>query len=36
MYKDVAGNYTFVTARIMHKDFLDSQFVWPNRDDLEF
>ena len=36
MYKDILGNYIFVTVTIMDRDFLIVSLYGPNRDDPEF
>ena len=36
MYKDILGNYIFITVTIMDRDFLIASLYGPNRDDPEF
>ena len=36
VYKDILGNYIFVTVTIMDRDFLIVSLYGPNRDDPEF
>ena len=36
MYKDILGNYIFITVTIMDRNFLIASLYGPNRDDPEF
>ena len=36
IYKDITGNYIFVTVKIMDKEFLIVSLYGPNRDNTEF
>ena len=36
VYKDITGNYIFVTVKMMHKEYLIVSLFGPNRDNPEF